>query len=346
MRIKDRAITEGHPTYIIAELSANHNNDLDLAKRTIDAIKETGADAVKTQTFTPDSITLDSDREIFKTRKDSLWAGERLYNLYKKAAMPNEWQGQLKAYAEGLGLDFFSSPFDHAAVDLLEDLDVPAYKIASLEITDTPLIEYVASKQKPIIISTGIASLKDIELAVNTCRKVGNNQIALLKCTSAYPTPLSEVNLKNIPLLQDTFGVVSGLSDHTMSTTVPVAAVALGARIIEKHIILDRSLGGVDSAFSLDKDEFKEMVEAVRNTEEALGSSSYVQTEKMKKASISARSLIVVQDMEPGQPFTPENLKSLRPGYGLHPSHLANILGKECRVAIERGTPLSWDLIA
>lgn len=344
-QIHNRPIGPDSPTYIIAELSANHNQDFELALKTIRAMKEAGADAVKLQTYRADTITLDSDKPLFRTRPDSLWAGRTLYELYQEAYTPWEWHAPLKEEIETLGMHFFSSPFDFTAVDFLDELGVPAFKIASLEITDIPLIRYAASKGKPLIISTGIARPEDIELALQTCREEDNDKIALLKCTSAYPTPLEEANLRNIPWLQKTYGCAVGLSDHTLGTLAPTLAVALGARIIEKHFILDRSLGGVDSAFSLDAQEFRQMVEAVRDTEKALGQAEYFLGPKGEEARASARSLIVTEDIPKGATFTRENLRSLRPGAGLNPRFLPEILGKTAAVDIERGTPLSQEMV-
>lgn len=344
--ISGRQIGAGHPVYIIAELSANHNQQYELAVETVKAAKACGADAIKLQTYTPDSITLDSDLPYFRTREDSPWAGQKLYELYKKAYTPWEWHAPLQKVAQEEGLDFFSSPFDFKAVDLLEELDVPAYKIASPEITDIPLIKSVAAKGKPIIISTGIAIEEDIQLAVDTCREVGNDQIALLKCTTAYPTPLEEVNLRAIPELSARFGVIAGLSDHTMETAVPVAAVALGACIIEKHFILDRSLGGVDSSFSLNKEEFAEMVREVRKAERALGSPSLEPSERSRKGRKMARSLFVVAPIKAGEACTHANVRSIRPSAGLHPKYLEDVIGKQVTRDLEPGTPLSWDFFA
>ncbi len=331
--------------FIVAELSANHAQDLSLAKETIHAMKEAGADAVKLQTYTPDTITIKSDKKYFLIKHGTLWDGQTLYELFQKAYTPWEWHAELKEFAEKLGLVFFSTPFDKSAVDLLEDLDVSIYKIASPEITDIPLIEYIASKGKPVIISTGIATLSDIEEAVNACRKVGNDQIVLLKCVSAYPTPLEDVNLRTIPNMAETFGCPVGLSDHTLGISVPIAAVALGARVIEKHFILSKNIDSPDREFSLTPDEFKEMVKAVREVEKALGKVTYELTEKMKRSREFARSLFVVKDMKKGEVFTEENVRSIRPGYGLHPKYLKDILGRRARKDIEKGTPLSWDLI-
>ncbi len=345
-RIKQRDIGATHPVYIIAELSANHNQDFELAAKTVEAAAAAGVDAVKFQTYRADTITLDSDLPHFRTREDSPWAGQRLYDLYQKAYTPWEWQPRLKAQAESLGLDCFSSPFDFTAIDILEEMNVPVYKIASFEITDIPLIERAAATGKPIIISTGIADERDIQLAVDACRRQGNEQIALLKCTSAYPTPMEAVNLRTIPLLAEKYGTTVGLSDHTMGLTVPVAAVTLGACIIEKHIILDRELGGVDSAFSLDVAEFTAMVQAVRDTEKALGKATLEPNAKMLSAKRSARSLFAVAEIAAGEPLTTDNVRSLRPGLGMAPKHYHEVLGKKARTTIASGTPLSWDLLA
>ncbi|MDW7726679.1 MAG: pseudaminic acid synthase [Candidatus Methanoperedens sp.] len=345
INISGKKISSNESTFIIAELSANHLHNFDLAIGTIKAIKESGADAVKLQTYTPDTITIDSDNEYFQIKQDSLWDGKTLYQLYQEAYTPWEWQPKLKEIAEELGLIFFSSPFDRTSVDFLEEMNVPAYKVASFEITDIPLIEYIASKGKPVIISTGIATLADIEEAVNACKKMGNHQIALLKCTSAYPAPLDEVNLKTIPNLADTFNTVVGLSDHTLGISAPIAAVALGAKIIEKHFILDRNMGGPDAAFSMEPDEFRSMVEAVREVEKALGIVNYNLTEKTKKSREFSRSLFIVNDIKAGDLFTEDNVRSIRPGFGLHPRYLEQIIGKNARKDIEKGTPLDWAFI-
>jgi len=343
--IGPRKVGVDYPCYIIAELSANHNQDFDLAVKTVEAAADAGVDALKLQTYRADTITLDSNLPHFKTRPDSNWPGQKFYDLYTKAYTPWEWQPKLKKIAENLGIQCFSSPFDPTSVDFLEEMEVEAYKIASFEITDIPLIELVASKNKPVIISTGIANEKDIELAIASCKKMGNDQIALLKCTSAYPTPLEEVNLNTIPLLKEKFGTVVGLSDHTLGLTVPSASVALGASIIEKHIILDKNLGGVDSGFSLDAKEFKELVNAVRNTEKALGKATLVPNEKMISARKSARSLFAVKAIKKGEKLTSENIKSLRPGIGLAPKFYFNVINKYAKSDISKGTPLSLDLI-
>ena len=345
IKISNRKIGSNESTFIIAELSANHLQNFDIAVDTIKAMKESGADAVKLQTYTPDTITIDSDNEYFQIKQDSLWDGKTLYQLYQEAFTPWEWQPKLKQIAEELGLICFSSPFDKTSVDFLEEMNVPAYKVASFEITDIPLIEYIASKGKPVIISTGIATLADIEEAVHACRRTGNDQIALLKCTSAYPAPLEESNLRTIPNIADTFKTVVGLSDHTLGISAPIASVALGAKIIEKHFILNRKMGGPDAAFSIEPHEFKSMVEAVRDVEKALGTVNYDLTEKTKKSREFSRSLFVVEDIKAGELLTEENVKSIRPGFGLHPRYLEQIIGKNARTDVKRGTPLDWDLI-
>jgi len=345
IKIANKVISEEEPVFLIAELSANHMQDFDVAVETIRAIKDFGADAVKFQTFTPDTITINSDKSYFQIEQGTIWDGKTLYDLYGEAFMPWEWQPELKRIAEKLGLICFSSPFDKTAVDFLEEMDVPAYKIASFEITDVPLIEYIASKGKPVIISTGIAELCDIEMAVNACKRVGNHQIILLKCTSSYPAPLELMNLKTIPNMAETFGLTVGLSDHTIGSSVAVASVALGAKVIEKHFILDKNMGGLDSEFSAEPEEFSAMVKAVRDVEKAIGDINYDLTEDKMKSRNFSRSLFVVSNMAQGEEFTEENLRSIRPGYGLHPKHLKDVLGKKVRKPIEKGTPLSWDMI-
>ncbi|MCX7797078.1 MAG: pseudaminic acid synthase [Melioribacter sp.] len=330
---------------IIAELSANHNQKFEIAVESIKAIKECGADAVKLQTYTPDTITIDCDNEYFQIKQGTIWDGITLYELYKNAYTPWHWQPKLKQIAEELGLICFSTPFDKTAVDFLEEMNVPAYKVASFEITDIPLIEYIASKGKPIIISTGIATEEEIQDAVNACRRMNNNQIALLKCTSEYPTPIEDSNLNTIPLLREKFDTVVGLSDHSLGTIVPVTSIALGARIIEKHFILDRKLGGPDASFSLEPHEFKKMIEEIRLAEKALGKASLELSEKIIKSRKFARSLFVVRDIKAGEVFTEENVKSIRPSNGLPPKYLKEIIGKKAKVNINRGTPLSWELI-
>lgn len=339
-------IFEGNKkTFIVAELSANHNHDFDTAVKTIEAVAKSGADAIKVQTYTADTITIDCDNEFFKIKNGTIWDGKTLYQLYKEAYTPWEWQPKLKEIAESLGLEFFSSPFDKSSVDFLEKMKVSAYKIASFEITDTPLIEYAASKGKPVIISTGVADIHDIETALDSCKKAGNNQIALLKCTSAYPAPVEEANLLCIPDIAAKFSVMSGLSDHTLSNSVSVAAVALGAKIIEKHFILDRNIGGPDASFSLQPEEFSAMVKSIREVEKALGKVTYNLTEKALKNKFFTRSLFCVKDIVAGEKITEMNVRSIRPGVGLHPKFLKEILGKKAKINILKGTPLSFDLI-
>lgn len=329
--------------YIIAELSANHNNDLALAKQTIKAIKESGADAVKFQTYTADSMTLDINGVDFEANPEGIWAGKKLYDLYTDASLPYEWHKELADYAMSLGLEWLSSPFDKAAVDFLETLDCPKYKIASFEIQDIPLIEYTASKGKPMIISTGIALKEDIELAIDTCKKAGNNNITILKCTTAYPAPYEEINLNTIPLFQKEFDVKVGLSDHTMGSVVPMGAVAFGAQVVEKHFILDRDLGGADSSFSMNPEEFKFMVDSIRNLEKALGIATFDLTSKTVMSRTRGRSLYVSQDVKRGDVLTLKNIRSIRPGFGLHPKFLKEVLGKKFSSNYEKGTPLSFE---
>tara|TARA_R110000868_G_scaffold150063_3_gene372968 strand:+ start:28792 stop:29835 length:1044 start_codon:yes stop_codon:yes gene_type:complete len=341
MKIGTKSIGGENPCFIIAELSANHNGDLNVAIETIRAAKKTGADAIKLQTYTPDTLTIDCDNEHFKIGGGTLWDGKTLYELYGEAYTPWEWHKRLFEVAEEEGLICFSSPFDFTAVDLLEDLNVPAYKIASFEIQDIPLIEYAASKGKPIIISTGIAEEEDIQLAVDTCRSVGNNNIILLKCTSSYPAPLELANLKTIPDLKTRFGVEIGFSDHTYGSLAPTVATTLGAKVIEKHFILDKFIGGPDADFSLDVKEFTEMVNQVRDTEKLLGKVSYEVSEKVKNNMKFARSLFVVKDVKAGELITTENVRSIRPGYGMHPKYYQEIIGKKLNQDVARGTPLN-----
>jgi len=315
-------------TFIIAELSANHGAKIEIAKETIRVAKEIGANAIKLQTYTADTLTLDSDRADFIIKGGTLWDDRKLYDLYKEAYLPWEWHKELFDYAREIGIDIFSSPFDKSAVDFLEQFNPSAYKIASFEITDYELIRYTASKGKPIIISTGIATIDEIQDAVDICRSEGNNNIILLKCTSAYPAPLEDANLKMIPNLAETFGVVSGFSDHTIGSTAPVTAVALGAKVIEKHFIIDKSIGGADAKFSMDRDEFTNMVKAVRDTEKLLGRVNYGMSENKRKSRQFSRSLYVAKDIKKGELFTEVNIRSIRPGYGMHPKYLKDILGR------------------
>ncbi len=329
--------------FIIAEMSANHCGDINLAKKIIQKAKEIGADAIKIQTYTADTLTIDCDKDDFKvTNPNSLWFGETHYSLYTKASTPWEWQKELKKYADEIGIEFFSTPFDKTAVDFLEDMEVQRYKIASFEAVDIPLIEYTASKGKPMIISVGISSKEEIWEAVNACKRVGNNDITLLKCTSSYPAPLEDMNILTIPDMIKEFGVKVGLSDHSMVVETVVSAVALGAKVIEKHFTLDRALGGADSGFSLNLQEFKEMVEAVRRTEKVLGNVTYEVNSVNREL---ARSLYVVEDIKKGEIFTEKNIRSIRPNYGLHTRYYPAILGKKATQDLERGTALAFEHI-
>ena len=344
--INNKKIGENYPVFIIAELSANHLQKFDNAVKLIKAAKEAGADAVKLQTYTPDTITIDCDNEYFQIKQGTLWDGKTLFQLYKEAYMPWEWQPKLKEIADEIGIDLFSTAFDPTAVDFLEEMGVPVHKVASFEIVDIPLIEKMASTGKPLIISTGMATLSEIEEAVQAARKAGTTEIALLKCTSAYPAPPEEMNLRTIPHLAEAFGVPVGLSDHTLGIAVPVAAVALGARIVEKHFTLSRDIPGPDSAFSLEPQEFKAMVEAIRVAEKALGKVSYEVGEREAASRVFRRSLFVVKDMKAGEVFTHENVRSIRPGYGLPPKFLKEVLGRRAACDIKAGTPLEWRMIS
>ena len=327
-------------TFIIAELSANHNGSLETAIQTIKAAKRAGADAIKLQTYTADTLTIDCKKEDFLINNGSIWDGKNFYELYKEAYTPWEWHPKLFEVAKSEGLVCFSSPFDMSAVDLLETLNVPLYKIASFEITDIPLIEYIALKGKPVILSTGIATLEDIELAIETIRKQGNNEIALLKCTSSYPAPADEANLAMIQDLANRYNVITGLSDHTLGITAPIVATSLGAKIIEKHFILNRSIGGPDASFSLDEKEFTKMVEAVRLTEKLIGEVNYDLTYKQKSGRAFSRSLYIVKDVKKGEIVSKDNIKSIRPGFGLHPKHYFTIMGKKFKGDYQKGSRL------
>lgn len=320
---------DSHKTFIIAELSANHNGSIATAIETIRAAKRAGADAIKFQTYTADTITLDSKKDDFKINQGTLWDGRYLHELYQEAYTPWEWHQQLFDVAEEEGLVCFSSPFDFTAVDFLEKLNVPAYKIASFEITDIPLIEYTASKGKPMIISTGIAEYADVKLAVDACRKVGNNEIIILKCTSSYPAPIDEANLIMIQQMAKDFDVITGLSDHTIGTLVPIVATTLGARVIEKHFILDRSIGGPDASFSMNEQEFTEMVKSVRAAESAIGIASYELTKKQQSGRAFSRSLYISKDLQEGEIVSAEHIRSVRPGFSLHPKYLKELIGKK-----------------
>jgi pseudaminic acid synthase len=342
--IAGRPIGPGFPVYIVAEMSANHNRSFEDAVRIVRAAKESGADAVKLQTYRPDTLTLDHDGEHFRVQ-GTPWAGRRLYDLYAEAATPWEWQPKLKRIAAEMGLQLFSTPFDESAVEFLEAMGVPAYKIASFECTDLALLKRVAATNKPIILSTGMATLGEIDEAVRVVREAGGGPLALLKCTSAYPAPPEEMHLRTIPHLADAFGVPVGLSDHTLGVAVAVAAVALGACIVEKHLALSRSRPGPDSAFSLEPAEFRTMVEAVRVAEKALGSVRYGAGEAEEDSRWLRRSLFVVADLDAGEVFTAEKVRAIRPGYGLPPRCLGEVLGRRAARPIRRGTPLSWDLV-
>ena len=344
-QIGGHKISSESPTYVIAEMSGNHNMDFDRAVKIMQAAKDSGADAIKVQTYTADTITLDCDDPCFQITQGTLWDGTTLHKLYEEAYTPWDWQPKLQKIAMDMGLDFFSSPFDFTSVDFLEKMNVPAYKIASFEITDIPLIRKVARLGKPVIISTGIATLADIELAVNACREEGNDNVALLKCCSAYPTPYEDINLRTMVNLSDTFDCVIGLSDHTMGDTVAVASVAMGAKIVEKHLTLARADGGVDSAFSMEPAEFKHMVESIRIVEKAVGRVTYDLSEKQRREREHARSLFIAKDMKAGDILDETNMRSVRPANGLHTKYYEELLGKRITRDAKLGTPLSWDLV-
>lgn len=334
-----------HRALIIAEMSANHNGDRSIAIETVRAAKRAGADAIKLQTYTADTITLDSSNEDFQIKQGTVWDGQTLYNLYQQAYTPWEWHQEIFDEAKRLGLLCFSTPFDKTAVDFLETLDNPIYKIASFEITDIPLIEYAAAKMKPMVISTGIAQIDDIELAIETCRRVGNNDVTLLKCTSSYPAPIEEANLCMIKEMAERFGVKTGLSDHTMGSIAPIVAITQGATMIEKHFILDRSIGGPDASFSMNEQEFTQMVKDVRAAELSLGNVSYQLTPKQQTNRHFARSLYVAKDIEAGEIITEENVRSVRPSMGLHPKYLSAILGRKTRCTLTIGDRITLDNI-
>jgi pseudaminic acid synthase len=342
--INSRQIGKGKHSYIIAEMSANHNQDFNQAVKIIKAAKKAGADAIKLQTYTPNTMTIDCDNDYFRI-KGTIWEGKNLYELYGEAYTPWDWQPKLKKIANDLGMDLFSTPFDNSAVDFLEKMDVPVYKVASFELVDIPLLRKIAQTGKPIIMSTGMATLAEIDEAVSAIHEAGGNQLALLKCTSAYPAPPDEMNLRTIPYLAEAFGVPTGLSDHTIGIAVPVAAVALGACIVEKHFTLSRQDASPDSTFSLEPHEFKEMTNAIRRAEKAIGQVSYEIMGKQKAGRVFRRSLFVVKDIKKGEKFTEENVRSIRPGYGLPPKYFDDVVGKKATKDIIRGTPLSWDLI-
>ena len=340
IRIGKRMLGEGAPTYIVAEMSANHNQDYHRALEIVHAAAEAGADAIKLQTNTADTITIDSDKPYFRISGGTLWDGETLHSLYEKAYTPWEWQPRIMEEAAKLGMDCFSSPFDPTAVDFMEEMKMPAYKIASYEITDIPLIRLCARTGKPVILATGVAHEEEIAAAVTACREEGNEQLILLKCVSAYPTPYEDVNLRMMPGLSDTYHTLCGLSDHTMGSAVPVAAVALGAAMVEKHMTLRRSDGGPDGAFSMEPEEFRAMVQDIRKVEKALGSAEYRLTPFQEEEHSGARSLFVVKNIAEGEILTKENIRSIRPGNGLPPARMQEILGKKAAHSLERGEPL------
>lgn len=345
IRIGRRVISEDSPTFIVAEMSANHNMDFDRAVAILQAAKDAGADAVKIQTYTADTITLNCDDPCFQITQGTLWDGMTLYKLYQSAYTPWEWQPKLKTIAEEMGMEFFSSPFDLSSVDFLEEMGVSAYKVASFEINDIPLLRKIARTGKPIIIATGIAHLSDIELALRTCREAGNEKVILLKCTSSYPAPYEDINLRTIPSMRDTFDCIAGLSDHSMGSAVAGAGVALGAKVVEKHLTLSRADGGADAAFSMEPAEFQEMVDNIRKIELALGKVTYDLTPKQAREREHSRSLFVAKDMKAGEVFTPENLRSVRPADGLHTMYYEELLGKKIKRDAKLGTPMSWDLV-
>jgi len=342
--INNRQIGPGHPTYIIAEMSANHHQNYSEAVKILEEAKRAGADAIKLQTYTPDTITIPCNNEYFRI-KGTIWEGRTLYELYQEAYTPWEWQPELMKVATALGLDLISTPFDASAVKFLANMELPAYKIASFELVDLALLRKVAATGKPVIMSTGMADLSEIDEAVRTLRAAGCEDLALLKCTSAYPAPPEEINLRTIPHLAETFGTPAGLSDHTPGIAVPVAAVTLGATIVEKHLTLSRNAPGPDSAFSLEPEELRAMVAAIRETEKALGQVSYTPTPKEIESRAFRRSLFAVADMEPDESFTTENVRSIRPAFGLHTRNLEMVIGRKATRKIARGTPLSWDLV-
>lgn len=344
-KIGTRMVGEGAPVFIVAEISANHNQDYNRAVEIIHAAKEAGADAVKLQTYTADTITIDCDDECFQINEGTIWDGTTLYKLYQEAYTPWEWQPRLKEEAKKLGLECFSSPFDFTSVDFLEEMKVPAYKIASYEINDIPLIRKIARLHKPVIFATGIAYPEDIERALSVCREEGNEDIILLKCVSSYPTPYEAVNLNVIPTLAKTYDCLTGISDHTMGTIVSAGAIPLGAKMVEKHLTLRRSDGGPDSAFSMEPEEFKKMVNEIRILEKALGSSEYVLTDTQKIEHEGSRSLFVVKDIPKGGLLTSENIRSIRPGNGLHTMYYEEVLGKHAKHFLKKGTPLTWEII-
>ena len=345
IKIGKKLVGGDAPAFIVAEVSANHLQDFERAKAIIKAAADAGADAVKLQTYTADTITLDCDNDYFQITQGTIWDGTTLHKLYQEAYTPWEWQPELLKYANKLGLECFSSPFDPTAVDFMEEMNMPAYKIASFEINDIPLIRKIAKLGKPIIFATGIAYLEDIERALQVCKEEGNEQVVLLKCTSQYPSPYESMNLKVIPNMAEVFDCSTGLSDHSMGCTVAVAAVALGAKMVEKHLTLSRADGGADAEFSMEPAEFKQMVDEIRIVEKALGKVTYELTEQQKRSREDGRSLFVVKDVKEGEAFTEENVRSIRPNFGLHTMYYEEVLGKKAKKDITKGTPLAWSQI-
>ena len=345
IQIGERTIGAGHPTYVIAELSANHNQNFDEAVRLVHAAKEAGADAVKLQTYTADTITIDVRTPIFQIGKGTIWEGKNLHDLYGEAYTPWEWQPRLKTIAEDLGMDLFSTPFDPTAVDFLEAMNVPAHKVASFELVDLPLIERIAATGKPMIMSTGMATLSEIADAVTTARGAGATQLVLLKCVSAYPAPPEQMNLRTIPHLAEAFGVPAGLSDHTLGIAVPVAAATLGAAVIEKHFTISRAVPGPDSSFSLEPQEFRAMVDAIRVAEKALGRVTYESNDDERACRAFRRSLFIVEDVKAGETLTDRHVRSIRPGDGLPPKFLKHAIGRRAARDLAKGTPLDWDCL-
>ena len=344
-KIGNRIVGEDAPAFIVAEVSANHNQDYNRAVEIIHAAAEAGADAVKLQTYTADTITIDCDDDCFQIKEGTIWDGTTLFKLYSEAYTPWEWQPRLIEEAKKLGLECFSSPFDLTSVDFLSKLDVPAYKIASYEINDIPMIRKIAALHKPMIFATGIAYPEDIALALDTCKAEGNEDIILLKCVSSYPTPYEDVNLRVIPTLAKTYDCIAGISDHTMGSIVSAGAVALGAKMVEKHLTLRRADGGPDGAFSMEPEEFAAMVRDIRTLEKALGTDEYVLTDTQKLEHNGSRSLFVVKDIKAGEVLTPDNIRSIRPGIGMHTKHYEEVLGRHAKSDLKKGTPLQWELI-
>lgn len=345
LTVNNHVIGPGQKVYIVAEMSGNHNHNFEQARQILYAAKEAGADAVKLQTYTPDTLTIDCDNEFFQVGKGTSWEGKKLYDLYEEAYTPWEWQKELKRIADELNIDLFSTPFDETAVDFLEELNMPVHKVASFENIDLPLLRKIGQTGKPVIMSTGMASEDELDEAVQTLKDSGCTELALLKCTSAYPAPASEMNIRTIPYLAERYKVPVGLSDHSLEPSVAIASVALGASIVEKHFTLSRKQEGPDSKFSLEPHELSELVHAIRTTEKALGKAKLKVTKRESASKVFRRSLFIVQDVKAGEKFTEKNLRSIRPGYGLPPKHIGEIIGKTATCDISRGTPLSWDLV-